>query len=151
MKVNRWTQTPILVRFLMRVALPDEAGGCWQWTGTRRPKGYGRFWEGRRHVEAHRFSYEVLVGPIPEGLQLDHLCKNPGCVRPDHLEPVTLQENLKRGNSHLSSAIKASRITHCPHGHIYDEGNTFFYKGHRYCRTCHRESERRRRGKAVAS
>jgi hypothetical protein len=77
---------------------------------------------------AHRFAYEELVGPIPEGLTLDHLCRNPPCVNPDHLEPVTQAENRRRA---------AAAITHCPQGHEYDEKNTRIdSKGARVCRAC---------------
>lgn len=88
--------------------LVNRTETCWIWTGTRRPQGYGRFQEYRgtrrefgknRHrlVEAHRFAFESLVGPIPMGLVLDHLCRNPSCVNPAHLEPVTQKENTRRG------------------------------------------------------
>jgi hypothetical protein len=71
---------------------------CWLWTGATITGNYGRFWvsDSRPRVPAHRFSYEVYVGPIPEGLVVDHLCSNPPCVNPAHLEPVTQWENLRR-------------------------------------------------------
>lgn len=85
---------PIQERFWEKV---DATGDCWEWTSTRR-NNYGRFWiEGTRFVQAHRQAWEFLVGLIPEGLHLDHLCRNVGCVNPDHLEPVTPQENFRRG------------------------------------------------------
>jgi hypothetical protein len=80
----------------------DGPGGCWLWTGQANKGGYGAFSVGsrydgnRRGVRAHRWAYEALVGPIPEGLQLDHLCRNPPCVNPAHLEPVTHAENMRR-------------------------------------------------------
>lgn len=81
-------------RFWLRVHKTDD---CWLWTSTLR-RGYGRFWIAPgRFVPAHRFAYELLVGPIPEGLELDHLCRNPACVNPAHLDPVTHRENVRRG------------------------------------------------------
>ena len=73
-----------------------DLGPCWRWTGTRDRSGYGQMkYQGRR-PGAHRVSYELFVGPVPEGLELDHLCRSPECVRPDHLEPVTHAENMRR-------------------------------------------------------
>jgi hypothetical protein len=74
-----------------------QLGGCWLWTGAKHALGYGQQRIDWRIVPAHRFSYELLVGPIPEGLQIDHLCRVPSCVRPSHLEPVTHRENGLRG------------------------------------------------------
>lgn len=74
-----------------------DVGDCWQWTGSCDKDGYGKFRFNNRHFRAHRFVWELLVGPIPDGLVIDHLCRNTGCVNPDHLEPVTNEENLRRG------------------------------------------------------
>ena len=79
--------------------LPD---GCWRWDGSRTRKGYGRAQVARRHTGAHKALYEVMVGPVPTGLQLDHLCRNTWCVNPAHLEPVTPQENRRRQVSALT-------------------------------------------------
>lgn len=85
---------------------------------------------------AHRFSYEILVGPIPEGMELDHLCKNRRCVNPAHLEPVTHHENLIRGNGF--TGINA-RKTHCSRGHELSQDNILNRsRGGRECKTCHR-------------
>ncbi len=110
----------------------DKSGECWVWTASRVGNGYGEFWDGKRKVAAHRWAYENLVGPIPEGMQLDHLCRTRLCVRADHLEPVTQQENIRRGDSGRMWREK----THCPSGHPYDEVNTNVYRGRRYCRAC---------------
>ena len=91
-----WQKQPLEVRFWSQV---NKAGDCWEWTGSLR-RGYGRFKTGRTSVTAHRFSYEHMVGPIPEGLELDHLCRNTACVRPDHLEPVTRLVNVRRSLPH---------------------------------------------------
>lgn len=119
---------------------------CWLWTASTTPKGYGKFSLGRdaqgaqRLINAHRFAYEQVVGPIAEGLELDHLCREKLCVNPDHLEPVTHAENMRR---------MFATITHCPQGHEYDEANLYTRpkgkSGGRMCRTCHRLRERRRR------
>jgi hypothetical protein len=86
-------------RFLSKVLKHPD--GCWEWTAGRSGgPGYGAFSLGQRKVGAHRWSYENFVGPIPEGLELDHLCRNPGCVNPDHLEPVTRSENIRRTWEH---------------------------------------------------
>lgn len=76
--------------------MDKQADGCWLWTGTVLGSGYGQFRVGMGHVRAHRFAYELLVGPIPEALTLDHLCRVTSCVNPLHLEPVTASENIKR-------------------------------------------------------
>lgn len=90
---------------------PDE---CWLWKASTTTLGYGQVqFEGRLR-RAHRVVFETLVGPIPPGLQLDHLCRNPGCVNPAHLEPVTPRENTLRG---LAPSAVNSRKIHCPQGH----------------------------------
>lgn len=105
----------------------DRSGDCWLWMGTRGPSGYG-YYSGRR---AHRLSYEDMVGPIPDGLVMDHLCRNPPCVNPAHLEPVTTLENTRRGIWHTK--------THCVRGHEFTPENTRLDNGvHRVCRACDR-------------
>lgn len=87
-------QQPVLPRWESKV---ERSPSCWFWTGAISRSGYGNFWTGESYVSAHRWSYEHFVGPIPEGLDLDHLCRVRNCVNPAHLEPVTRQENLRRG------------------------------------------------------
>lgn len=116
--------------------------GCWLWTGALTESGYGRLRYGGRMVRAHRLAYELTVGPIPEGLELDHLCRTRACVRADHLEPVTHQENVRRGSLW---AVNGSK-TRCPAGHEYSEANTYRSDGDkRHCRTCRRVREAQRR------
>lgn len=133
-------------RFWNKVALPNEQG-CMEWTAGLKSNGYGQFGVGRRatarKLYPHRVSYELLVGPIPKELEVDHLCKNRRCVQPDHLELVTHAENLRRSRS--ISTVNAEK-THCPQGHEYNEENTHIRKnGNRQCRVCGREQARARR------
>lgn len=122
--------------------LTVSESGCWVWGGSHSPSGYGYIssitgLDGvTRNVRAHRFVYELLVGPIPEGLTIDHLCRVRDCVNPAHLEPVTSRENTLRGNT-LPAANAAK--THCPQGHGYTTENTYVTSmGRRMCRSCRR-------------
>jgi len=91
---------PSYERFMTKVAIHgDQPEDCWEWTAGENGVGYGRFHVDGRLVYPHRFAYELYVGPIPEGLDLDHVCRNRRCVRPSHLEPVTRRENLLRGDT----------------------------------------------------
>lgn len=126
-------------RFWSRVAKTD---GCWLWTGAKNGAGYGQISIEGRSTLVHRFSFEMHVGPIQQGMVLDHLCRTPACVNPAHLEEVTVKENTDRG---------AALITHCPQGHAYTPENTRLRKnGHRGCRQCHRDCEKRRRERKAA-
>jgi hypothetical protein len=111
---------PIKERIQSSIVIDDN--GCWIWQlssrGPLRSTGrYGRIVVNGKNVAAHRCSYEVFVGPIPKGLHIDHLCGNPPCVNPEHLEPVTQAENSRR---------RAMANTHCPQGHEYTEQNTYW-------------------------
>lgn len=127
---------PLLDRLATKFTVGD---GCWEWTASKGAQGYGQIRMGGRAgslVNAHRVVYELLVGPIPEGLVLDHLCNNKSCVRPSHTEPVTQLENCRRALP--GGRTWRSEITHCPQGHPYDEENTSRSGGSRKCRACAR-------------
>ncbi len=131
-------------RFLKKVHIKET--GCWEWQGSLTRKGYGQFHVGsrrdgsRRMVRAHIFAYETEIGIIPEGLQLDHLCRNHACVNPAHLEPVTGSVNCRRGLTGANMKLREGAKTHCPKGHPYDSRNTLVRKdGSRECRACARE------------
>lgn len=124
-------------------------GDCWTWTACVDRGGYGLFRFKGKSRKAHRVSFELHHGhPVPEGLELDHLCRVRSCVNPNHLDPVTHAENVTRGRGGWNMAVK----THCPQGHPY-EGENLWNKGKcRVCRTCHRTAakERMRRLRANA-
>lgn len=124
-------------RTLSRILVDD---GCWIWTGTiDKANDHGLMWNGKATVPAHRLVYEWLVAPVAPELQLDHLCRNSPCVRPDHMEPVTPKVNQNRGKAADHWRAK----THCPYGHPYDETNTRISKaGSRCCRICERKRTR---------
>lgn len=113
--------------------------GCWIWTGLLTEAGYGRLSAGQRQWKAHRLSYETFVGPIPDGLTLDHLCRVRACVNPAHLDPCTLGVNTARSPLAISS-INAAK-TECKRGHPFDEQNTYRQpsRGSRKCLTCRDE------------
>lgn len=134
---NQWTGAGPLLPRLLRNIQYDIRSGCWWWLGAR-SKGYGDVRVAQRgHVQAHRLTYELLVGPVPEGLELDHLCRHRSCINPAHLEPVPHVVNVHRGTS--PSAINARRTT-CIRGH---SPLTVKRDGKRYCRTCSAERQRR--------
>lgn len=123
-----------------------DANGCWVWSGARSRGGYGRISRNYRWVNAHRAFYEHFVGPIPEGLHIDHLCRNRACVNPKHLEPVTPRENTRR--SPIARGAVNARKTHCIRGHEFTPENTIVVKRGRNCRTCTYASNRASRQRA---
>ena len=133
--MSRPAHDTLLQRFVSKAAFidPDD---CWQWTDATHWSGYGVFWTGNRCVKAHRFAYEIFGGPIPEGLVIDHLCRNPGCVNPTHLQAVTQYENFRRGNAPAAVLL---RSTHCSKGHPFSGDNLHVRRcGRRVCLTCRR-------------
>lgn len=122
------------IRFWQKV---DKTKSCWLWMGARGKSGYGLFAvsKDRKAYGAHRYVWEITMGPIPKNLVIDHLCRNKLCVNPDHLEPVTQRENVMRGNG--PTAVNA-RMTHCWRGHEFTEENIYRSpsQGYRVCRKC---------------
>jgi hypothetical protein len=117
--------------------------GCWEWTGAKTSAGYGQFQTGKYSTTgnplpeyAHRIAYELYVGPIGPGLTIDHLCRNRACVRPDHLEPVSVRENLMRGEG---ISARYARSDYCSRGHLKSPDNLYVYpNGSHECRECRR-------------
>jgi hypothetical protein len=120
--------------FLAKLADYGDADRCWIWTGAL-VKGYPYVTIGKRKRRAHRVTYEMLVGPIPDGLTLDHLCRRTSCINPRHLEPVTSKVNILRSEG--PGAHNAAK-THCPQGHPYSRENTRLVSGRRECIECRR-------------
>jgi hypothetical protein len=132
----------VLVARLLKRTNKTEA--CWLWIGPLKSDGYAYTWDGRRHQLVHRLAHELWIGPIAEGLQVDHLCKTRNCLNPKHLEAVTPLVNVRRS----SSACAAK--THCPQGHPYDEANTYRPRlargvAARVCKKCSADRQRRAR------
>ncbi len=114
---------------------------CWIWTGIKNNKGYAKVTCGGKTLQGHRFIYEALKGKIEDGLVIDHLCRNSACVNPEHLEPVTQQENTLRGNGPAS--INAKKIE-CDSGHMLSGANLYITPGgRRQCRACRRKAARK--------
>ncbi len=134
MPAGIYLRKPAIERFWEKV---EKTTSCWNWTAGINMGGYGTFWSKKRHRLAHRWSYEHFTGPIPDGLTIDHLCRNTKCVNPKHLEAVTQRENVFRGESLFA---KNHKKTHCKRGHEFTSDNTYIRKskyGHmRGCKSC---------------
>lgn len=131
--IRRQNRTPAEAFFAL-VGTTDP-NGCQEWTGYRDALGYGYF----RRWAAYRWAYEYAKGAIPAGYEIDHLCRNPACVNPEHLEAVTHRTNMRRA-PHIAEQLAR---THCPAGHPYTEANTYSYGGRRWCRVCTAQKQRR--------
>lgn len=122
---------------------------CWIWQGRKTPTGYGRanrpLASGGGGAAAHRLLYEQTIGPVPEGLEIDHLCRTRSCCNPDHLEPVTHQENVRRSTIGHNLERASALMTHCPRGHAYVGANAVHNGAGRACRSCKRFREKRNR------
>ncbi len=123
-------------RFVAKID-PTGNRGCWEWTASLSPKGYGKFRAGKKTMQAHRVSFALAGNTVPEGLQIDHVCRNRKCVNPEHLEAVTGKVNTMRGDT--IPARHAAR-THCLHGHELTESNLVPSCPYRKCLTCNREA-----------
>lgn len=134
--------------FWAKVDAPSNEA-CWLWTGARNWGGYGVAHNpiAKKVQGAHRVAWHLATGSLPPaGLDLDHLCRNRACVNPFHLEPVTRQENLRRGVGSKMRTERAAKRTHCKNGHPWDDKNTGTQSnGARRCLACHRDEERVRR------
>lgn len=137
---NKATKTNTPDKILSKVKITK---GCWLWTGYIRKDGYGGTKVSQKHYMVHRYMYELCFGKVPEGLVLDHLCRNRACCNPNHLEPVTSLENIRRGNAGHNKFN-----THCKQGHEWTKENTAiaYYapgKPFRRCKACNREHIRK--------
>lgn len=149
-KKPRRLKSGSIIDYLIRRMVVDSSTGCWNTLGKPGGNGYGQTGYLKKNWPTHRLSYEMFRGPIPVGLQLDHLCRNPLCLNPDHLEVVTPKENVLRGHG-LSAQRK--RQTRCKYGHEFTPENTWTGSGHRKCRTCGRilAAQRRFKKKSLAA
>ena len=135
-----------------RIALKiqiDESG-CWRWVSVKNSRGYGRVWFDGKYRLTHRVVYSMLIGEIQAGLSLDHKCRVVDCCNPEHLEPVTHRENVRRGIG--PTAINAAK-NHCPKGHLLTDGNLVaaqLKRNQRSCATCNREYQRAHRARKRA-
>lgn len=141
----------LLDRFWEKVDKSAGPNGCWTWMAWKSPSGYGRFYFTGKNVQAHRFIYERMVGPIPDGFEVDHVkargCTSPACVNPTHLEAVPPAVNRERSDN---PAVVNSRKSTCIHGHPFTPENTYVHRGKRSCRACIRVAVRTYRARCRA-
>jgi len=129
-------------RFMAKVRVSSD---CWEWLAYKDPSGYGAMKVGGVRVNAHRVSHELFKGEIPDGMWIDHLCRNRGCVNPDHLEAVEPRVNTLRGVGPLMSILRAEARTQCDKGHELTSDNIVSWTGRKNCLTCYRAKERSRK------
>lgn len=124
----------------------NKTESCWVWTACKTKLGYGQFGISNVVYYAHRVAYELVRGRIPDGMVIDHLCRNPSCVNPAHLDVVTQSENIKRGVAHSNYSKTMRAKTHCKNGHEFNERNTYFKpNGNRNCKTCQKSRDKNSR------
>lgn len=147
-RITEQSKMPLIDRIMTRIVL-DPGSGCWLWEGAL-TVGYGCLKplvdEPKRTDLVHRLTYEYFIGPIPDGLEPDHLCRVRSCCNPWHLEPVTRRENAIRGECGSVTRAKMLAKTHCPQGHPYSGDNLYIAKsGDRMCKTCQRTRDKARK------
>jgi hypothetical protein len=143
---------PVQERFWEKVE-EDPETGCWLWTASLANYGYGQFGiTPRKIVKAHRFAYQTMVGEIPDGLELDHLCRTPRCVNPDHLDPVPHAVNVRRGDAGWATGRTYRAMAECKKGHTKTAENAIISAdGIRRCKDCSRLSSARYRARKKAA
>jgi hypothetical protein len=124
-------------RFWNKVEVTTDSSLCWEWKAAKAPNGYGRFGMGSKVIQAHRVAWELIYGSIPDKLYVLHSCDNRGCMNPSHLFLGTYKDNMQ--DCSRKGRLWQNKVTHCPQGHPYDETNTKWYDGRRYCRQCPKE------------
>lgn len=147
---GNWKRPALTMEALESNSIPEPNSGCLLWLGVVNQFGYGRLRRKEVSGVVHRLAYELTKGPVPPGLELDHLCRVRCCINPDHLEPVPKIVNVRRGMAGTSTRQRTLARTHCPKGHPYSGDNLFQRKGtgFRECRICMRERLRQQRAKA---
>ena len=136
---------PSLAEKFIAQAMPEPNTGCWIWCGRLAVSGYGTIYNEGKNVLAHRVSYEISKGKIPDGLHVDHRCSNRWCVNPDHLDAVTQAENGRRTAQRGRCKSHNSLKTHCPYGHPYSGDNLYTKpNGERVCVTCRNDAQRKK-------
>jgi hypothetical protein len=131
---------PLAVRLFARIVVSPS--GCWLFGPAIEKGWYGKIWDGERAANTHAIVWSWLRGPVPEGRELDHLCRNRPCCNPDHMEPVTHKENCMRGLLPIIGRLRRFTQTHCKRGHEFNSENTRFEKKQRVCLICKRERDR---------